>query len=87
LYTRLCMYTQRKKSIGVESRGRGGQVIGPPRPIYLVAKVSSKHSRMTWVKCAGVPSCWIHIHDGLPKTALPAAWVRSLGEMLGKCHQ
>jgi hypothetical protein len=26
-------------------------------------------------------------HNGLPKAPLPAAWIRSLGEMLGKGHQ
>jgi hypothetical protein len=54
------MYTQRKKSNGVKSGERGGQVIGPPRSIHLLPKVSSKYSRTTLVQCTGAPSCWTH---------------------------
>jgi hypothetical protein len=32
---------------GVKSGERGGQVIGPPRPIHLLPNVSSKYSRTT----------------------------------------
>jgi hypothetical protein len=72
---------------GVKSGERGGQVTGPPRPIHLLPKVSSKHSLTTLVQCAGAPSYSTHISRGLAKAPLPAARVRSLGEIFGKCHQ
>jgi hypothetical protein len=46
---------------GVKSGERGGQVIGPPRPIHLLPNVSSKYSQATLVQCAGAPTCWNHI--------------------------
>jgi hypothetical protein len=67
LYTRLCMYPQRKKSNGVKSGKSGGQLIEPPCPIHLLPKVSSKYSRMTLVKCAWVPSCWNYISQQTSK--------------------
>ena len=51
----------------VRSGVRGGQTIGPPRPINLLPKVSFKWPRTTWSKCVGAPSFWNHIARRMSK--------------------
>jgi hypothetical protein len=61
LVHRLCMYPRERNQMESSQGERGGQVIGPPRPIHLFAKVPSKYSRTSLVQCAGAPSCWNQI--------------------------
>jgi hypothetical protein len=52
------MYPQKKKSMCVKSRLRGGQLIGPPLLIRWPGNRSSRAERTMAPKWAGAPSCW-----------------------------
>ena len=56
--TRCFTYPQKKKSIGIISGERGGQKIGPPRPIQQSGKDSVREFRTSGLECGGAPSCW-----------------------------
>lgn len=52
------MYAQTKKSMGVNSGLRGGQLIGSPLPIQRQGNCSSRAVRTVAPKGADAPSCW-----------------------------
>jgi hypothetical protein len=46
--------------MGVRSGDRGGNAVGPQRPIHLPAYVVFNHCRTCYIQCAGAPQCWNH---------------------------
>ncbi|GBM56741.1 hypothetical protein AVEN_6094-1 [Araneus ventricosus] len=55
------MCSQNKKSSGLRSGERGGQVTGPTRPIHRAGYVAFKKCQSVLEKCAGAPSCIHHM--------------------------